>query len=74
MPKTAKEIYNQIVSALSLDERLRLANFILNDLVKQNVALIEQSNTWTEQDKLDLITFSLQYSAVLLPESEEGVQ
>jgi antitoxin ParD1/3/4 len=32
MPNTAQEIYNQVVSSLSLDERLRLATLILNDL------------------------------------------
>ena len=71
MPNTAQEIYNQIVCALSLKERLRLANLILIDLVQQNIAVIEQSDTWTEQDQLDLTTFSLEYASELFPESEE---
>ncbi|HAX74961.1 MAG TPA: hypothetical protein DCY88_03785 [Cyanobacteria bacterium UBA11372] len=71
MPTTAIEIYNQIVSTLSPNERLRLATLILNDLVKQNEPTIDQNDTWTEQDQLDVTTFSLQYAATLFPDSEE---
>ena len=71
MPTTAIEIYNQIVSTLSPNERLRLATLILNDLVQQNESIINQSDTWTEQDQLDVTTFSLQYAATLFPDSEE---
>lgn len=71
MQNTAQEIYRQVVSALPLNERLRLATLILNDLVQQNVSIVERSDTWTEQDQLDLMTFSLQYSAMLFPEDEE---
>lgn len=74
MPNTAQEIYNQIVSTLSLNEQLRLANLILTDLVQQNIAVIEQSDTWTEQDRLDLATFSLQHASELFQESEEIAQ
>lgn len=71
MLNTAQEIYNQIVCTLSLNERLRLANLILSDLVQENIAVIQQSDTWTEQDRLDLATFSLQHASELFPESEE---
>lgn len=71
MPDTAQEIYNQVVCAPSLNERLRLANLILTDLVQQNIAVIEQSDTWTEQDRLDITTFSLQHASELFLESEE---
>lgn len=71
MPTTAIEIYTQIVSTLSPNERLRLATLILNDLVQQNEPIINQSDTWTEQDQLDVTTFSLQYAATLFPDSEE---
>lgn len=71
MSTTAQEIYAQVVCNLSLTERLRLANLILNDLVQQNVAVIDQSDTWTEQDQLDLAAFSLQYVVKLFPEGEE---
>jgi hypothetical protein len=71
MLTTAQEIYVQVVRTLSLTERLRLANLILNDLVQQNVSVIDQSDIWTEQDQLDLAAFSLQYAVKLFPESEE---
>jgi hypothetical protein len=71
MSTTAEEIYAQVVLDLPLTERLRLANLILSDLVQQNVSFIDRSDTWTEQDKLDVAAFSLQYAATIFPESEE---
>ena len=71
MPTTAQEIYTQIIRTLSPTERLSLATLILNDLVGQNVSVMDQSNTWTEQDQLDITNFSLQYAAKVFPESEE---
>lgn len=71
MPTTIQEIYTQLIRTLSPAERLRLATLILNELVEQNAAVIDQSNTWTEQDQLDLAAFSLQYAAKGFPESEE---
>ena len=73
MPITAQEIYNQVVRTLSPTERLRLATLILNELVQQNVSVIDQSDTWTEQDQMDLTNFSLQYAATLFPEDEETI-
>jgi hypothetical protein len=73
MPITAQEIYNQVVRTLSPTERLRLATLILNELVQQNVSVIDQSDTWTEQDQIDLTNFSLQYAATLFPEDEETI-
>lgn len=71
MLNTAQEIYTKVVRTLSATERLRLANLILNDLVEQDVSAIDISDTWTEEDKLDVTNFSLQYAATLFPESEE---
>ncbi|MUL36946.1 hypothetical protein [Gloeocapsopsis dulcis] len=71
MSKTAQEVYSQIVNILSLDERLRLATLILNDLTQQNVSVVERSDTWSEQDQLELVTFSLQYAATIFSEAEE---
>ncbi len=71
MPTTAQEIYTEVVRNLSLTERLRLANLILNDLVEKNVSVIDRSDTWTEDDRTDITTFSLQYAAMLFPESEK---
>jgi hypothetical protein len=71
MATTAREIYIQVVRTLSPTERLRLATLILNELSQQNVAVVEPSDTWNEEDRLDVTTFSLQYAATLFPESEE---
>jgi hypothetical protein len=71
MPTTAQEIYIQIIRTLPPTERLRLATLILNDLSQENVAVVEPSDTWTEEDCLDVTTFSLQYATTLFPESKE---
>ena len=71
MSTSAEQIYSQVIINLSPTERLRLATLILNDLVQQNVSVVDQSNTWTEQDRIDITTFSLEYANKLFPESEE---
>jgi hypothetical protein len=68
---TAQEVYNQVVRTLPSTEQLRLANLILNELVQQNPLVSEVSDTWTEQDRIDLTNFSLNYAATLFPEDEE---
>ncbi|MBF2008473.1 MAG: hypothetical protein IGS49_24270 [Chlorogloeopsis fritschii C42_A2020_084] len=74
MSTFAEEIYTQVIRNLSPTERLRLATLILNDLVQQNVSVIDQSDAWTEQDLVDITTFSLQYASTLSPETEETEQ
>jgi hypothetical protein len=71
MPKAVQEIYTQVISNLPPTERLQLATLILNGLVKQDVAVIDDSDTWTEQDQLDLAAFSMQYAVTALIEDEE---
>jgi hypothetical protein len=71
--KTIQEIYQNIVATLPLSDRLRLAALILNDLIQQNVAVIDASNTWTKQDQLELTSFSLQHANNLFPDEEEMV-
>ena len=71
MPKAVQEIYTQVISNLPPTQRLQLATLILNDLVKQDVAVIDDSDTWTEKDQLDLAAFSMQYAATALLEDEE---
>jgi hypothetical protein len=71
MSTTVREVYDRVLSTLSPTERLRLATLILNDLVQQNLSIVDESETWTEQDQLDVTTFSLQYAAALFPENEE---
>ena len=73
MPITAQEVYNQVVRTLTSTEQLRLANLILNELVQQNPLVNEVSDTWTEQDRIDVTNFSLQYFATSFPEDEEMV-
>jgi hypothetical protein len=63
--------YDRVLSTLSPTDRLRLATLILNDLVQQNLSVVDESETWTEEDKLDVTTFSLQYAATIFPENEE---
>jgi hypothetical protein len=64
MPTTAQEVYNQVVCHLSSGERLRLATIILNQLVgQQQQPSIDQNDTWTEEDQIDLVNFSLNYAA-----------
>lgn len=71
--QTVQEIYQNIVGNLSVSDRLRLAALILNDLTQQNVAVIDASDSWTEQDQLELMSFSLQYANRLFPDEEEMV-
>ena len=71
MSITVQEVYDRVLYTLSPTDRLRLATLILNDLVQQNLSIVDESETWTEQDKLDVTTFSLQYAAALFPENEE---
>jgi len=71
MPKAVQEIYTQVISILLPTERLQLATLILNGLVNQDAAVIDDSDTWTEHDQLDLAAFSLQYAATALLEDEE---
>lgn len=69
--RTVQEIYQNLVVTLPLNERLRLAALILNDLTGQNVTIIDTSETWSEQDQLELTSFSLQYANSLFAEEEE---
>jgi hypothetical protein len=73
MALTAQEVFTETVRALPPSERLRLAALILQELTQSEVAGVDRSDTWNEQDQHDLTTFSLQYAAELYPEEEELV-
>jgi hypothetical protein len=73
MALTAQEVFTETVRDLPPSERLRLAALILQDLAQSEVAVVDRSDTWTEQDQRDVTTFSLQYAAELYPEDEELV-
>ncbi len=74
MPTAIQEIYNHVLSALSPTERLQLATLILNGLVQVNTSVVDDSDTWMEQDQLDLSDFSLQYALTAFPEDKEIAQ
>jgi len=42
-----------------------------NNLVEENLSIIDESDTWTEEDQLEITSFSLQYAVSIFPESEE---
>jgi hypothetical protein len=71
MPTTIDEIYTQVIRVLPPGARLQLATLILNNLASQNVGVVDESDTWTEEDISDLSTFSLQYAATLYTDDEE---
>jgi len=73
MQTTAQEIYTQVVRDLSPTERLRLATLILNEFVGQQPASVDYSDTWTEEDQIDLVNFSLRYAATTSSDVE-GVE
>jgi hypothetical protein len=60
MTKTVQEIYSEVVKILPLDERLRLATMILNDLTNKNISLVNYSDTWAQEDQIDIVNYSLQ--------------
>lgn len=63
MTNAVETLYEQTIRILPPSERLRLATLILNELVDDASEAIDHSDTWTEQDQLDLVTFSLQAAA-----------
>jgi hypothetical protein len=73
MALTAQEVFTEIVQALPLTERLRLAALILQDLAQSEVTVVDSGNAWSEQDQSDLTAFSLRYAAKLYPEEDELV-
>ncbi|MGK7942030.1 MAG: hypothetical protein AB4062_18120 [Crocosphaera sp.] len=74
--KTEAEIqnfYEKIVNEFSPHEQLYLASLILNNLAEKKVMVIDESETWTQEDQNDLVAFSLQYSNQVAGDSEELV-
>ncbi|MDJ0599618.1 MAG: hypothetical protein QNJ37_12340 [Crocosphaera sp.] len=66
-----QKFYNNIVNNLSPNEQLLLDSLILNDLSKTNVMIIDDSDTWTEENQNDLITFSLNNNNEVLTDSSD---
>jgi len=68
MALTAQEVLTVTVRALPPGERLRLAALILQEPAQRNVAVVYQSDTWSEQDQRDRTAVSLKYAAELNPQ------
>ena len=73
MSITAQEVFTETVRSLPPTERLRLAALILQDLAQADMAVVDVSSVWSEQDQRDFTAFSLQYAANLYPEEDELV-
>lgn len=70
---TITESVMESIRTLPPNERLHLANLILQELTQSGIQIVEQSGSWSEQDQNDLTAFSLQYAAQLYPEDEDIV-
>lgn len=57
---TIQDVYAYITRILPPTALLQLAALILNGLTQQNQSVVDDSDTWTEQDQLELAAFSLQ--------------
>ena len=73
MALTAQEVFTETVRALPPNERLRLAALILQELAHSDVADVDRSDNWNEQDQRDLTTLSLEYAAEVYPEDDQLV-
>ena len=73
MALTAQEVFTRDVRDLPPAERLRLASLILQELTQSGVAIVERSESWSEQDERDLTAFSLDYASRTYPEDEDLV-
>ena len=73
MALTAQEVFAETVRALPPSERLRLAALILQDLAQSDVAVVDRSDTWNEQDERDLTAACAEYAAGLFPEEQDLV-
>ncbi|MEA5530680.1 hypothetical protein VB638_14005 [Dolichospermum sp. UHCC 0684] len=63
LPETEQDIIARLI-----------LNALENNLAEKNLSVIDESHTWTEEDQLDITSFSLQYAASIFPESDEITQ
>ncbi len=56
-----QDIYTYITRLFPPTALLQLAALILNGLTQQERSVVDDGDTWTEQDQLDLVAFSLQH-------------
>lgn len=70
MALTAREVFAETVRALSPNEQFRLATLILQELSQSEIAVVDRRDDWSEEDKKDLTTTSLQYAETRYPEEK----
>jgi hypothetical protein len=73
MAITAQEVFAETAQTLPPTERLRLAALILQDLARADVAVVDSSDIWNEQDQSDVTVAALRYAAKFYPEEDELV-
>ena len=73
MELTAEEVFTETVQILPLSERLRLAALILQELARPEVAVVDRSDTWSDQDQADITAVSLRHAAEIYREEEDLV-
>ena len=64
------ELYEQTINALPAADRLRLAVLILNDIPPQSV--VDDSESWTEEDLQDFTQGSWKYIDQRLEDEEHA--
>jgi hypothetical protein len=58
--QSVQEVYIEITRKLPPNARLQLAALILNGLTNLDKNIIDDSDTWTEEDQLEIAAFSMQ--------------
>jgi hypothetical protein len=69
MSLTAQEVFTRDVRDLPLAERLRLASLVLQEVTQSGYSVVEQSDSWSDQDQRDVATFSLEHAGHIYPEA-----
>lgn len=64
-------IYENILNNLSLNDQIRLAALLLDNISHKNLTVLDISNNWTEEDKNDITSFALSYVESSISEDEE---
>ena len=66
-----ENIYQNILKNLSLNDQIRLAALLLNNISQKNITAIDFKTYWTEEDKQDIASFSSIYIDNFISEDEE---
>ncbi len=68
----ARQVYETDVKNLPVIERLRLVKLVLDDLMSSSTTwLVDESDTWSEEDYTDLTRMSLVYAVQSLGEQPQ---